>query len=62
MKYKSKWGLIGINPQQLKKIYDSNRLKAKEILKKKYNKEYSFILSQLMNKVYIEKAKENFKK
>ena len=53
MKYKSKWGLIGINKTKLKKIYSKNRLKAYTILKDKHKKEYSFILNKLMNNEYL---------
>jgi hypothetical protein len=51
-KYKSKWGLIGITKKQLKSIYQKNRIKAYCVLKERYKKEYSFILTNLMFKEY----------
>jgi hypothetical protein len=51
--YKSKWGLIGITPKKLKKIYSKNRLKAYTQLKDNHKKEYSIILNQLMFKEYL---------
>lgn len=51
-KYKSKWGLIGVTPKQLKKIYDKKRLIAYTILKNKYPIQYSFILRELMHEEY----------
>jgi hypothetical protein len=52
-KYKGKWGLIGVNKKQLKKIYSGNRQKAYIILKEKHKEEYTFILSELMHNEYL---------
>lgn len=50
--YKSKWRVLGIDKNKLKKIYSKNRIKANTILKRKHEKEYSIILNNLMNKEY----------
>jgi hypothetical protein len=46
-KYKSKWSLIGIDKNKLKKIYNKNRIKAYSILKEKYKTEYSKIMKTI---------------
>ena len=51
-KYKSKWGILGVNKKQLKKIYEKSRVKAYTLLKTKYSREYSIILNNLMFKEY----------
>jgi hypothetical protein len=58
-KYKSKWGVLGISPKQLNKIYNKKRLIAKELLKKKHPKQYSLILNKLMFEEYLKRTKKN---
>ena len=45
-----KWIKIGISKEDYKKIYNRTRIKANTILKKRYKKQYSKILKDLMNK------------
>lgn len=51
-KYKSKWKLVGISNEKLRKLYSNSRIKANTILKNKHKKEYSKILKRLMTQEY----------